>query len=151
MATRQQREVTMATGGGKPRQPSLSAPRALPALNTAPIPLDALLARAGALAQPHRARPSRHSTFAPSPRVSPHADETPRSLLLSVTISHCACGATIRSPAPYVLVRYAENAHTVHYRATGPDAVRRDILDAVPREVRETHVDVPFCEECFNA
>ena len=133
----------MATGGGKPRQPaSPAAPRALPAAPP-PIPLDALIARA---TTPLRA------PAAPSPlprHISPHADETPSALLLSVTISHCSCGASTRHVAPYVLVRYAANAHTVHYRSTGPDAIAPSLLATLPRERRETHVNVPFCEECF--
>jgi hypothetical protein len=135
----------MATGGGKPRQP---AARILPAA-PAPIPLDALFARAGALAQPHRARPGRPS-ISPSPtHVSPHASETPSSVVLPVSVAHCSCGATVRSPAAYVLVRYAPNSHTFHYRSTGLDAVPPALLASLPHETRETHFDIPFCEECF--
>lgn len=128
------------------RHPAAAAPRILPA-SPAPLPLDSLLARAGALAQPHTARPTRPG-LSSSPRPS-HADETPSSILLPVTVAHCACGSTTRSPAAYVLVRYAENAHTVHYRATGPDAVRPDLFATLPHERRETHVSIPYCEECF--
>jgi hypothetical protein len=120
--------------------------RALPAAPP-PIPLDSLLARAGAIAQPRTLTATR-SPAAPR-HVSPHADETPSSILLPVTVSHCTCGNTVRSPAPYVLVRYAENAHTVHYRSTGLDAVRPALMNTLPHETRDTHVDVPYCEECF--
>jgi hypothetical protein len=138
----------MATGGGKPRQP---AARILPAAPS-PIPLDSLFARAGALAQPHTVpRPKAgEASAAPSrPRVSPHDDTTPSSVVLPVSVAHCSCGATVRSPAAYVLVRYAPNSHTFHYRATGLDAVPPALLASLPHETRETHYDIPFCEECF--
>lgn len=122
--------------------------RALPAAPP-PIPLDALLARAGAVAQPHTALRPKAGEHRPTAHVSPHADEIPSSVLLPITVTNCTCGATTRAPAPYVLVRYAENAHTVHYRATGTDAVKPSLLTTLPHERRETHVNVPYCEECF--
>jgi hypothetical protein len=120
------------------------AARILPAA-PAPIPLDSLLARAGALAQPHTVpRPKAGEATASSsraspsrPRVSPHASETPSSVILPI------------SPAAYVLVRYSPNSHTFHYRATGLDAVPPALLASLPHETRETHYDIPFCEECF--
>lgn len=122
------------------------APRALPAA-PALVPLDSLLARAGFAAQPHAARRAAAPQLRPA--ASPHADERPQSLLLSVTIAHCACGATLRTPAPYILVRYAENAHTFHYTATGPAAVAPELLAHLPHERRESHINIPYCEECF--
>jgi hypothetical protein len=127
------------------------AARILPA-SPPPIPLDSLFARAGALAQPHTVpRPKAgEATASPSRlHVSPHASETPSSVVLPVSVAHCSCGATVRSPAAYVLVRYAPNSHTFHYRATGLDAVPPALLATLPHETHETHFDIPFCEECF--
>src|ERR1700693_6620914 len=122
--------------------PSQKPARVLPAPPPL-IPLDSLLARAGALAQPHAARPDRPS-ISSAARISPHAGETPSRVILPVSISHCACGATIRSPAAYVLVRYAPNAHTFHYRSTGLDRAPPALLASLPHETRETHFDIPF-------
>lgn len=125
------------------QRPARTLPAAPP-----PLSLDALLARAGAVPQPHtQPRPKAGTTTEAAATASP--PDTPRSLLLTVTVSHCACGASTRHAAPYVLVRYAENSHSFHYRRTDLDTVSPSIIATLPRERRETHVDVPFCEECF--
>jgi hypothetical protein len=122
------------------------AARILPA-SPAPIPLDSLLARAGALVQPHTVpQPKAGQASRPAP---PDTPSPPSSVVLPVSVAHCSCGATVRSPAAYVLVRYAPNSHTFHYRATGLDAVPPALLASLPHETRETHYDIPFCEECF--
>jgi hypothetical protein len=127
--------------------------RVLPAIPPT-IPLDALLARAGAIAQPHTRtvvppKTGEYSLYHVVGSRPTHSGDTPISLLLPVTISHCTCGSLIRTPAPYILIRYAPNAHTVHYRATGPDAVSAELAASLPHERRETHIDIPYCEECF--
>lgn len=75
----------------------------------------------------------------------PLGRDTPEALILVITTSHCECGASYRSPQPQVLVRYAKFQNSVHYRRE----TARAFL-ALPREIKEHEVTVPFCEACFG-
>ncbi|SRR6266851_3698412 len=125
------------------------AGRTLPVTTPAPLSLDSLMARVGVREQPH-ARRSAPPSGAPAhaPLATPRAlRDSPTSIVLQTCISHCACGALHRSPAPYILARYSPNEHS--YRYSRADVDNDPALASLPREQRELHTNVPFCEECF--
>jgi hypothetical protein len=72
----------------------------------------------------------------------------PSALVLWVTVATCDCGRVHRQAAPHVLLRYSENEHSFHLRRA--DTALDAAALALPREVREKSVSVPFCEECFK-
>ncbi len=119
--------VTRATGGHK------FAPTPSAEFNSKrPIPRTlADLERASSIAGERFVRP-------PTP---------PTALVLWVTVTTCDCGRIHRQAAPHVLLKYSENEHSFHLRRSDA-ALDADAL-ALPREVREKLVRVPFCEECF--
>lgn len=71
----------------------------------------------------------------------------PSALVLWVTVATCACGRVYRLPPAHALIKYAENEHSFHYRRD--DDALAALPPALPREVREKSVVIPFCEECF--
>ncbi len=140
-------------------QPAGVTPRQLPARQF--ISLDALVTRAkgGAKLTPSpsaefdsRARPA-HRTLAEleaSVRLTGplRAPTPPSALVMWVTVATCACGRVHRQSAPHVLLKYSENEHSYHLRRD--DAALDASALALPREVREKTVSVPFCEGCFT-
>jgi hypothetical protein len=58
------------------------------------------------------------------------------------------CGSTHRLPPQSVLIRYGENEHSFHFKRADA-ALGTDVL-ALPREVREKPITLPFCEGCFK-
>ena len=72
----------------------------------------------------------------------------PQALVLVVQVLTCeCCGSVTRAPNPNTLVRYDHHGHanSVQYR-------QRELerFLALPREVKEHSLLVPFCEGCFN-
>jgi hypothetical protein len=72
----------------------------------------------------------------------------PSALALWVTVATCACGRVHRLPPTTVLIKYAENEHSVHYKRD--DAAVAALPTDLPREVREKQISIPFCEACFT-
>ncbi len=141
--------------------PTTTTPRTLAARQF--ISLDALVTRAkgGAKLTPSpsaefnsRPRPvprtladlERDSSIAAGRFVRPPTP--PSALVLWVTVATCDCGRVHRQAAPHVLLKYAENEHSYHLRRD--DSALDATALALPREVREKPVSVPFCEECFT-
>lgn len=87
----------------------------------------------------------RDAALAPPPR-SVAARNVPRALVLPIVICTCECGHVTRNINPSVIVRYDDAAQegTVHF-------ARRTLArySMLPREVKELHCKVPFCEHCF--
>jgi hypothetical protein len=127
-------------------------PRALPArLAPAPLSLDGLLGNIASAAAPRPVSvPKRRAALpqpaepSPIPAAPAAARDRPIALVLWLRHQHCRCGRTHTTAADYTLVKYELNTHSFRY---GRDISPTD--DALPRERRETHVDVSFCEECF--
>jgi hypothetical protein len=131
--------------------------RALPVTTPPPIPLDALIARAGLTAQPHTLRAQRLPSApaqgqaagaARSPPALPLSPSAPSTLILPVSIATCTCGRTYRLPHRYVLGCYPGEGHTFHYVRTD---LANPTLASLPRTIREDHITIPFCEACFDA
>lgn len=127
------------------------AGRALPAAAPPrPISLDNLLARNAPAPRREHVVSTLNDAFphvprhVPSPKAQP---DKPTALVLNVNVLTCACGTIHRVPAAYALARYEVNAHSFRYSRADVDADTA----ALPREVREHHLRIPFCEACFNA
>lgn len=127
------------------------------------LSLDTLVARAKA-AQSAPRRPAPQATPRPAPRSLADLERAssltardpsaplytapptpPTALALWITICTCTCGHVTRNAPMYALIKYTENAHSVHYTRSDLDAGHLDL----PREIHEKHVRVPFCEACF--
>jgi hypothetical protein len=91
------------------------------------------------------ARLDADSLTAPAPRT-PAATRPPRALVLPVVVCTCECGNVTRNINPSVIVRYGASASegSAHF-------VRRSLerYGMLPREVKELHCAVPYCEACF--
>ncbi len=146
-------------------QPAGVTPRQLPA--SPRITLDALVTRASG---GHKFAPTPSAEFNSRPRPVPRTladlerasklhnteladrfvrpQSPPTALVLWVTVTTCDCGRVHRQAAPHVLLKYSENEHSFHLRRA--DAALDATALALPREVREKPVSVPFCEECFD-
>ena len=129
--------ATLLARSSSPTRPSARVARK-PSPLPAPRPLSAL-ERASSIAIDDSPLPSHHYTRPPT---------APSALVLWITVARCAtCGTVTRIPAPSVLVKYAENEHTVHYRHD--DAALHTLPATLPREIRTRDQSIPFCEACF--
>lgn len=155
-------EPVMQTAGVTPRQ--------LPASQF--LSLDTLVARATAapstrVAQKSVARQGASAAFNSRPRSAPRtladlerdssiasgervvrSPTPPSALALWITVATCSCGRVHRLPPTTVLIKYAENEHSVHY--SRDDKALAEHMHTLPREVREKAIRIPFCEGCFN-
>jgi hypothetical protein len=57
------------------------------------------------------------------------------------------CASVHRLPPQSILIRYGENEHSFHFKRA--DAALDSTALALPREVREKSITLPFCEACF--
>lgn len=113
------------------------------------ISLDTLLARTAPAPRP-AARPAVRSNIVTEddslqPWLGASKADRPTALILPITLIECACGSVQRVCSAYVLARYEANGHSFRYQRAELDATTL----ALPREKREHHLSIPFCEECF--
>lgn len=72
----------------------------------------------------------------------------PSALVLWIQVATClGCGRVHRLPSTSVLIKYAENEHSVHHKRD--DAALAALPADLPRELRTREVSLPYCEECF--
>lgn len=125
----------------KPEPRQARPPRALAAVEPA-LPLDTLFART--LPPPGRNAPRPAAPTAPRQPIAP---AEPRALILVLNCTTCAnCGQRYRAPNRGTLVRYDAIGHEHSIQYTRDDVAR---FLHLPRETREHHATVPFCEACF--
>jgi hypothetical protein len=145
--------------------PSTTTPRALPARQF--ISLDTLVTRArGGAKVLAKSSPSAEFDSRPARRPLPRtlADlerdssianrfvrppTPPSALVMWVLVATCDnCASVHRLPPQSILIRYGENEHSFHFKRA--DAALGETALALPREVREKPITLPFCEGCFK-